>query len=175
MTWTDDWMKKAFSLVELMIVVAIIGILAAMVIPKVSDYSKRARDAAAKENLLTLRSAIELYASQHNGVPPGYANNDVSTAPNAITLALQLTQSSNAGGTIANRGTPGFPYGPYIRQFPINPFNNSGGVMVYGNAQTLPAAAPAGVRYGWVYHPATKSFRLNTAGNDTAGAAYWSY
>ncbi|GAH74356.1 unnamed protein product, partial [marine sediment metagenome] len=65
-------MKKAFTLVEILIVVAILGILAAIVIPQFQAHSQEAKEAAAKDNLRILRNAIELYAVQHGGVPPGY-------------------------------------------------------------------------------------------------------
>ena len=54
-------MKKAFTLVELMIVVAILGILAAIVIPEFQSHSEQASESAAKETLRTIRQQIEYF------------------------------------------------------------------------------------------------------------------
>lgn len=54
-------MKKAFSLIELLIVVAIIGILAAIVIPEFQTYTQQAKETTAKENTRILRQQFELY------------------------------------------------------------------------------------------------------------------
>ncbi len=70
--------KYAFTLVEILIVVAILGILAAIVLPTFQDHVQQARESAAKDNLRILRNAIEVYAAQHNDVPPGYPNDDQS-------------------------------------------------------------------------------------------------
>ena len=74
-------MRKAFSLVELLIVTAIIGILAAIVIPEFQTHSQQAKETAAKDNLRILRNTIELYAVQHNGIPPGYVDNEPLLTP----------------------------------------------------------------------------------------------
>ena len=51
--------QKGFTLIELMIVVAIIGILASIAIPQYSDYVKRGKAAEATSNLATLRIKME--------------------------------------------------------------------------------------------------------------------
>ncbi|MFH1139171.1 MAG: prepilin-type N-terminal cleavage/methylation domain-containing protein [Pseudomonadota bacterium] len=58
--------RKGFTLIELMIVVAIIGILAAIAIPQFASYRQRAQDSAAKSALKNLATAQENYYAEHN-------------------------------------------------------------------------------------------------------------
>lgn len=58
--------KKGFSLVELMVVVAIIGILAAIAIPAVSKYMAKARQSEAKTNLSSLYTAEKAFFAEFN-------------------------------------------------------------------------------------------------------------
>ena len=51
-------MKRAFTLVEILIVVALLGILAAIALPTFQDHIQQARESAAKDNLRILRNAI---------------------------------------------------------------------------------------------------------------------
>jgi len=60
-------MKKGFTLVELMIVIVIIGILAAIAIPKFADMVDKSKEGATKGQLTSLRSAINLYYSDNEG------------------------------------------------------------------------------------------------------------
>ncbi len=91
-----------FTLVEILIVVVILGILAAIVIPQFTQASTEARESSLASNLQTMRSQIELYKIQHSDVWP-----DVTTLP--LFEADMCTQ-----------GTDGF--GPYLQQIPVNPF-----------------------------------------------------
>ena len=68
--------ENGFSLVEILIVVCILGILAAIVAPHYTKATTKAKEAAAKKILQILRTQIEKYTTEHNDVPPGYANGD---------------------------------------------------------------------------------------------------
>ncbi len=57
--------RRAFTLIEILIVVVILGILAAIVIPQFTDASQDAMDASVRSTLQTIRGQIELYNS-HN-------------------------------------------------------------------------------------------------------------
>jgi len=66
--------KKGFTLIELMIVVAIIGILAAIAIPRFAQMLEKSREGATKGNLGSLKSAASIYYGDVQGVWPTTLN-----------------------------------------------------------------------------------------------------
>jgi general secretion pathway protein G len=67
--------RQAFSLVELVVVIMILGILAAVAAPKLLQTSGAATDNGLKQTLTVVRDAIELYAADHGGALPGADGN----------------------------------------------------------------------------------------------------
>ncbi|MFH2203754.1 MAG: type II secretion system protein, partial [Elusimicrobiota bacterium] len=62
--------RRGFTLIELMIVVAIIGILAAIAIPKFADLIRKSNEGATKGNLGSVRSALSIYYGDQEGTYP---------------------------------------------------------------------------------------------------------
>jgi prepilin-type N-terminal cleavage/methylation domain-containing protein len=67
---THRTVRSAFTLIEILIVVVILGILAAIVIPQFTDASQEASESSVKSTMQTVRSQIELYRVKHGGVLP---------------------------------------------------------------------------------------------------------
>jgi general secretion pathway protein G len=165
--------KKAFTLIEVILVVTILGILAALVLPTFSDHATSARESAAKSNLMTIRSQIELYKLQHNGVPPGYV--DGIGSPIAV-VELQLVGTSTVGGAASPNTVPSAPflYGPYVKKIPKNPFNNLSTIAYVAQATAFSAAVNV-TSSGWLYKKETGEFGINWTGTDSEGVAYYNY
>jgi general secretion pathway protein G len=145
-------LRKGFTLVEILIVVIILGILAAIVIPQFTEASGEARISSLMTNLQTIRSQLLLYKTQHNDVYPG------STA-DATLFGKQLCEYSNVAGTVQATPDTAHTFGPYLQAVPKNPISNDGTVTIVNNAATA-FAAPA-ADGGWWFNMATGEFRAN--------------
>ena len=164
---------KAFTLVEILIVVVLLGVLAAIVIPAVANSGTLAREATLATNLKLLRRFALVYTSHHLEVAPGYPDGDTTAAPTDQTFRDQAMLSSDAHGQTAPRGTAGFKYGPYLSKIPTNPFNGRDTIEMLAGGQDF--AAAANDSHGWMYKPETGEIRADNTGTDDAGRAYCDY
>lgn len=62
--------RRGFSLVELVIVILILGILAAVAAPRMFDTATSARENGTRRSLSVVRNAVELYRAQNGSLPP---------------------------------------------------------------------------------------------------------
>jgi len=164
---------KGFTLVEILIVVVLLGVMAAIVVPAIGNGATSARETTLSMDLSLLRRFIPVYTSQHREVPPGYPDGNRSAAPTWEAFLAQATLSSNIEGRTAARGTAGFPLGPYLSTIPANPFNKLSTVTVLADDADFPAVADDSC--GWIYKPATGEIRPGNTGTDDRGVAYYDY
>ncbi|MGD9790654.1 MAG: type II secretion system protein [Phycisphaerales bacterium] len=96
-------LNKAFTLVEILIVVVILGILAAIVVPQFTNATNDAQAGNLKSQLKTLQNQIELYAARNNNAYPAFATtgwtdmingNYVKSAPDNPAFTGTGTRSS---------------------------------------------------------------------------------
>jgi general secretion pathway protein G len=169
----DSVKKNGFTLVELILVVTILGILAAMVLPTFQGNIATAKESASKSNLMTMRTQIELYKLQHNGYPPGYV--DGAGAPIA-TVPLQLIRTTTLTGQPSSSTVPSDPflYGPYLKSIPENPYNDLSSIA-YVAESTAFSTAVDGTSSGWLYKKETAEIVLNMTGTDSEGVPYYNY
>ena len=149
--------RRAFSRIELVIVVVIIGIIGAIAIPRMSRGAAGAGDSALTGNLAVLRSAIDMYQTEHGGTYPAVAT----------FVAQMTTYTDDSGAAQAAKDTTHI-YGPYLRVVPPLPVSSN-----KGNS-TVAASAGAGV--GWIYDATTGKITPNTGTDtDARGVLYSSY
>ncbi len=164
---------KAFTLVEILIVVVLLGVLAAIVVPAIGNSGTLARETSLSTNLKLLRRFMLVYTSHHLEVAPGYPDGDNSVVPTDPAFRAQATLSSNAYGETAPRGTSGYQYGPYLSTVPTNPFNNLDTIQMLANGQDFPESGDDS--HGWICKPQTGEIRPDNMGTNDRGIAYCEY
>ena len=145
-TWDN-----AFSLVELVIVLVIVGVIAAIAVPRLTRGATGAGATALKADLAALRNAIELYRAEHEGA-----------FPTVNQFVDQMTKFSNTTGDafatsadVAN----GIVYGPYLKAIPPLPVGarkGQTGVTTNNNAAD----------FGWIYDQTNGTIKAYTADSE---------
>ena len=136
--------SRAFTLVEILIVVIILGILAAIVIPQFANASEDARKTSMRSQLQSMKGCVELFRVEHRDVPPLLITGGWDV----------VTGKTDVDGVV----DPAGPYGPYLPAPVVNPLTRSSTIVAMGS--------PAAVTNGWFYDESTGEFH----GADKDGA-----
>jgi len=130
---------KGFTLVEILIVVVILGILAAIVVPQFTNAANDARRGNVATQVSTLENQLELYAAQNNGTYPTVAE-------------------LNATATNGETGWSVMIDGNFIKELPVNPFDGTWAVTAWDSTASAGLSSQsvlADDSTGWNYDPDT--------------------
>lgn len=128
--------QKGFTLIEIVIIIVVLGILAAVAIPKYQDITGEAKEAACRASLGALRSGVTIY----------YANTAVTTGTATWPTLAQL----ETYGVVMAQGLPPNPYQTEA--------NNQDSIVTGVTKGTI-----VGTRGGWAYDAATGEIWPNTS------------
>lgn len=164
--------RSGFTLVELLIVVIILGVLAAVAIPQFTSSTDDAREASLDTSLTQLRNAIELYYHQHGNTYPGATyfgdGSAVGSAAQAdSSFVRQLTLYTALDGRTSSVKDVTYQFGPYLKTgIPENPFNEMATVSCDIAATDISAVASDGLT-GWQFYVQTGRLIANDGSHDT--------
>lgn len=128
--------KSGFTLIEILIVMTILGVLAATVVPKFSSAALDSRTSVLRQDLQAVRGQIGLYRHHHNEALPA------AMGETGEDFARRMTTRTD------RNGEEGTEFGPYMQRIPINPFTSTRTVRVGG----MPAGANT---HAWRFDPET--------------------
>lgn len=145
--------EHGFTLIELMIVVAIIGILAAVALPKFAGLVEKSREASTKAAINSIQSAISIYYGDMEGAYPGYIHCET-----AYMFSRYLERVPPVKATHTGIGTTGITESP------------SGTGILYTTNEAISATGT-----GWRYNAIQGHVFVNSNSTDSKGSPYSTY
>lgn len=171
--------RPALSLIELIVAVVILGIVAALTIPRLSRAATHRGETELRPRLKLLRGAIEAFYYDHgfhpaarpDGTPQGPAGSEAA-------FVSQLCKYTDADGIVSDVRDERFRFGPYLTdgvpRCPVAPRRDLAGVHVI-RGHRIPQYVPDAVAAGWVYNCDTGYICANSELRDADRVPYEGY
>jgi general secretion pathway protein G len=164
----------AFTLIEVLLVVVILGIVGAIVLPKFSDASNTTREHTLKDDLLYVRTQLIVFKAHHGQTPPGYPSGKSTASPTEQDFILHMTRYTDESCNLVDISRKN-KLGPYLKRMPANPINGLNTILIVANGSKMPPKDLPDNSTGWIYKPQTLELIPNTAGTDSEGTPYVDY
>ena len=140
--------KQGFTVMEIFIVILILGIIAAIVVPKFSQASSESRLEDLISDLQIVRSQIGLYKIQHKKLMPGQFSAGGHVTAEDFKMALIVKDNNGMG--------------PYLKKLPKNYYIEDANMRDSVTCVNDPEATPTGQEgTGWWFNAATGEFRAS--------------
>ena len=115
--------QRGFTLAEVLIVIALLGILASIVVLNFGGSDRPANERALRANLQSLRSAMALFKADHGYWP--CSQDDYDYPCTSAQFRYKLTRFSRKDGRTNTTKNTTYAYGPYLDDFPVEPFSQA--------------------------------------------------
>ncbi|MEO1998699.1 MAG: prepilin-type N-terminal cleavage/methylation domain-containing protein [Planctomycetaceae bacterium] len=153
-----------FTLVEILIVVTILGLLAAILLPTIPAMKRSASETSLKQILVQIRIAIHRYSFSHKGIYPSQVTDGVAAPGTVECLLRQLQMRTNSDGFVLSRSSKQRGCGPFLHTLiphcPVGNLQNKNSVNIvsdYGKIQ-----ADTNPQHAWKYNSHTGEFICNS-------------
>ena len=158
--------QKGFTLIELMIVVAIIGILAAIAIPKFAQMLEKSREGATKGNISAIKSAISIYYGDHEGEWPDNLTEEGSVGWSFLESYMDdLPKVKVTGNNESNSANT----------TSVNPSGSTFSAFYFLPDTSVIESGVTDTGGSWIYQVATGKIWVNSSLQDSKGDYYTTF
>ena len=164
-------MKRAFTLVELLIVVIIVAVLAAIAIPRVSNSAKRSKEASLRSHLRIVRNAVDRFFASTGGFPERLSK--LSATVSGVSNS-NIYLPSGQWGTYSGSDAPG-PFLDSIVGFKVVASHHQADGTTAGGSYATPIDPVSGTPFIYGFANGRCFVRSSASGNDSNGIAFNSY
>ncbi len=133
-------MKKSFTIIELIFVIVVLGIIAAVALPKFSENLKQANISKAQSKVTAIRSAIQVYKNKHIllGDETPYPDSLTDTKPFDVILSPGVEEGSDAGEW-EDLGNEKYKFHISDDEYAVFEYNNTEGTFECSKSSSNPS------------------------------------